>query len=547
VTRRTAAGLVALGAVVGGAMVLLPLLHGQPLLGFTADDAYITFRYSDNLAFGHGPVWNHVGARADGYTSPLWMTLVAATDLLGIGNEAASKALSLAAALGLAALLAFAGGRRAPLVRAIAIGALAASPAFMAITVQGFETTTAAFLGACTLLALVAALQRPRRRELLQLAVAAMLAVFARPDLLPFVVVCFAGLGAWLARARDWVALRTAALWLSVGFVVPGVVWAVWHRAYYGYPLPNTSYVKRSDELVNDRSLEYVKGFLSEFGGPLLLALLAVLVLVTAGRRRGGERRTPVVWAAYTALIGAAAFLLAGLKFDPIQGDLWRFQMPIVGVLLLCLVLLATQDERVSRLGAVGSRAGRAVAVGGATLLVAFSLTTLGTVRTELGGRYTYDRREAGRALARFDHDGLTMFVSESGVLPWASGWRSADLLGLNDHHIAVHGATAEYVESLRPDLIQFVVALRDPTQAYRYYHPFSDIVRSGRYEFAAATIKTNSELKPNVFPQAHIYFVRRDAPRTRAAAESLRGLRNVRHLSPGGAARVLRGLGYRG
>src|SRR2546423_1033041 len=151
----------ALAVVVAAVVVTVPLLHGQSLLSFTADDAYITFRYADHLADGHGPVWNLVGPRADGYTSPLWMTLIAATDVVGIGNEAASKVLSLLAAAAIVAILTLAGGRRAPLARTVAIAALVVSPAFMAITVQGLETTTAALFATCTALALVAALRRP--------------------------------------------------------------------------------------------------------------------------------------------------------------------------------------------------------------------------------------------------------------------------------------------------------------------------------------------------------------------------------------------------
>src|SRR3990172_13263565 len=40
------------------------------------DDAYITFRYSKNLASGNGPVYN-VGEKVEGYTNFLWMLILA--------------------------------------------------------------------------------------------------------------------------------------------------------------------------------------------------------------------------------------------------------------------------------------------------------------------------------------------------------------------------------------------------------------------------------------------------------------------------------------
>jgi len=137
--------------------------------------------------------------------------------------------------------------------------------------------------------------------------------------------------------------------------------------------------------------------------------------------------------------------------------------------------------------------------------------------------------------------------VSEAGVLPWASRWpRATDAFGLNDHRIATRGADLPYLESLRPDLIQFVVALNGPTAGYALYHPYSELVRTGRYEFATLVRKTNSDLEPGVPPQAHMYFVRRGAARAPELIATLRGLRTVRHVPVAQSARILRGLGYR-
>jgi hypothetical protein len=533
---------VALASAVGLALVLVPLVDGVPLIGFTADDAYISFRYSNHFADGLGPVWNAVGPRTDGYTSPLWMALVALGDLLGAGPEATSKTLSLLAALGILAMLGFGGGGRALLVRGVAIGLLVVSPAFMAITVQGFETTTAGFLATAEVLLLVEAVRRPERRTLIALALVGTLASFARPDLLPFVLACFAGLGICLLRAGDRPGLRRAAIWVVVAFVLPGVLWAVWHRIYYGYPLPNTSYVKQSSGFINDASLELIKTFVTRVAAPALIAL-AVLG-VRAWRRRSSD--PGFTWAIGSVLVGSAAFLAVGLKFEPIQGDIWRFQMPIYPVLLLCVVLLASRDPWTADLGNLrGARLAAALAVG--AVVVASALNTLGTVRYEIRGRWVDDRHEAGKALAPFKDDGLRMFVSESGVLPWAADWQAYDLIGLNDHTIAQKGATVERVTALRPDLLQFIVATGEGAQFRGFYKPFADLIASGRYRFATATVKTNDDLKPGVPPQAHLYFVRAASPRAGEVVAALRGMRHVRLLSPEITKRALDGFEYPG
>src|SRR6476659_3933890 len=66
----------------------------------TLDDAYITFRYARHLAEGYGlGAWNHTGERVEGYSSLLWMLLLAGAARLGVDVRLASKVLGVAAAL----------------------------------------------------------------------------------------------------------------------------------------------------------------------------------------------------------------------------------------------------------------------------------------------------------------------------------------------------------------------------------------------------------------------------------------------------------------
>ena len=57
-------------------LVLLALLtvHIQMLAGLT-DDAFISFRYSKNLAQGQGFRWNPGGEKVEGYTNFLWVLI----------------------------------------------------------------------------------------------------------------------------------------------------------------------------------------------------------------------------------------------------------------------------------------------------------------------------------------------------------------------------------------------------------------------------------------------------------------------------------------
>jgi len=54
------------------------------------EDAYITFRFSRNLADGYGPVFNP-GERVEGYSNPLWMFSLAAAHRLGFDMVSVSR------------------------------------------------------------------------------------------------------------------------------------------------------------------------------------------------------------------------------------------------------------------------------------------------------------------------------------------------------------------------------------------------------------------------------------------------------------------------
>src|SRR5256885_15747624 len=58
---------------------------------FTVDDTYITLRYAANLAAGQGPSWNVRSQPIEGYTSFLWMLLMAVPHALHLDAVLAAK------------------------------------------------------------------------------------------------------------------------------------------------------------------------------------------------------------------------------------------------------------------------------------------------------------------------------------------------------------------------------------------------------------------------------------------------------------------------
>src|SRR5512143_1909849 len=66
------------------------------------DDGMVSMRYAKNLAEGHGLVWNAGGPRVQGYTNPLWVSVMAVIHRLPIAPAKTSLAVQ---ALALACLV----------------------------------------------------------------------------------------------------------------------------------------------------------------------------------------------------------------------------------------------------------------------------------------------------------------------------------------------------------------------------------------------------------------------------------------------------------
>src|SRR5262245_25431117 len=130
VGRRSAPGW-ALGA---GVVLALGFLNAVLLQSSDQllDDAFIFFRYVDNLLAGHGLTWNPGGERVEGYTSFLWVMLLAGPRALGAEPVLLAQVLNLAL-FGGTLMLSFrmlaraAGGWRPSLLFASALLATAAT------------------------------------------------------------------------------------------------------------------------------------------------------------------------------------------------------------------------------------------------------------------------------------------------------------------------------------------------------------------------------------------------------------------------------------
>ncbi|HZP81914.1 MAG TPA: hypothetical protein VFB21_09775, partial [Chthonomonadaceae bacterium] len=450
----------------------LPLIAASLLLAWVwsprlAEDAYIALRYSVHLASGLGLVYNPGEPPVEGATSFLNTVLVAGAIRLGIPPERAAQAVAAAAWLGACVLLL----RLLPTLGVHPWAALAAALALAlsplaALVAFGFDTA----LGVCfsTLVAVLLhriLLDRPgeeeqaarTRRDQIGLPAACLLLCLARPE------------GAFLAVPALLLACaalprRHAFICRSLlGFALPGLLFFVWRWRYFGYPLPNTFYVKHEGSLFHPGTL--LIGLRS-----ILAFSLPALLLIAAWWRQERQSRWLCARLCAPWLVFLAAFLLINNE----QNALGRFQLPALPwILTTAAVAWTAPYSRRTKAGA-----GRETALlgaktrngGGAALRAWLCLLSLYPLLAQpLAERHRYrsvasSTYAAGRALEAF-HDrayaGRTygLMVSEAGVLPFYSRWRTLDAHGLNDPEIAHHGLTWDRIDRFRPDVVEFHVA----------------------------------------------------------------------------------------
>ena len=202
--------------------------------GFTAEDAYIVYRYSEHF-FHLGALIYNEGERVNALTSPLHALLVSL--LYGLRGEsvASNKLVSLVMLLITAAAVGYR-YRQQPLLAALSLSLILLPPWVVLWTFGGLETPLLMLL--LTVLSLAALEQgalRPWRLHLLALACG--LAFLTRYDAGLYVVPLALALG---LREPCW---RQRLLVLCSALILP-LAWLVLAYSYYGDIFPNSFYVK---------------------------------------------------------------------------------------------------------------------------------------------------------------------------------------------------------------------------------------------------------------------------------------------------------------
>ena len=314
--------------VLGGLLWLYGYEFSEPTIQI--DDAYISYRYAQNLVDGHGLVYN-LGERVEGYTNLLWTLLAAGGIALGAGASLVGHWLGFAS--GIFLLLATYFYSRCLLpgdMKWVALAApilLYASNSFACWTISGLETP----LFAAFVTAAMTAFVLGRIGWVLAFCI---LASLTRPEgaLLAAILLGVDWLRQLTTQRPKRVAelLRLSLPCLTYGLFIFGLT--AFRIVYYGDVLPNTFYAK-----TGGIPLSYGPAYIYRFliDGAIFLLIPAFLALRCK-----------------TYHIGFAFLLLIAFYLMAVGGDVFshgRFLLPVLPILIAGALLGITEATKTSR------------------------------------------------------------------------------------------------------------------------------------------------------------------------------------------------------
>ncbi len=410
--------------------MVIALGHQAVFLHWTCDDAFISYRYAENLSHGKGLVFNP-GERVEGFSNFSWVATLAFFNIFGLSPLWMSKILSLLFSLLLL-------GSVYLTARALGVGSggallcafLVSSASSLAyFSMSGLETVLYTWLLLFAVYLNKKTSMAPSQKALFFLFAVVFWAAITRPEGILFLLItAIYHTGQGLRQKRSLVIKTVFSMPLFFLSLYGGFV--LFRYLYYGDIFPNTFYAKPLGTFVEAG----YNAFFVNFASGLISGsfLLIPLVLFMVNRRFLFDNLYPLL------------FCLAQVLFMSYTGD-WmgfgRFFFPIFPlVVILNLTFLSTLP-----IGLSNHKYKRLASLAAFAFWLAFAgLNGWQSARTVAakdsypyfvmnGARLT----ELGRWLADHFPPHTTIALRRQGAVPYYSQMRSSDFLGLTDKSIA--------------------------------------------------------------------------------------------------------------
>ncbi len=425
--------------------------HSQLLLGstiaaltllawfsrFIQDDAFISFRYAENLINGNGLVWN-IGERIEGYTNFLWVIMIAAGMRAGIEPIAFSYMLGMIY-FPVTLYLFFHLCRlifNSDVAGYIGVILLGTNHTFSMYATGGLEThfLTLLLIAIAVIIAQNFKSGMWRLHSLLTLSFLLGGAILTRLDtVIPCGIFTLFIIINIIQTSQHGEHFTKLAVLLSPAVIIISV-WVTWKMNYYGSFLPNSFYAKTAFGSSFETGGRYLHRFFTSY---FLYPVLAVLIYSL----------TSFIKTASISLRMTLLFIIAWLLYvAAVGGDFmeFRFMVTVLPFLTLLVLWLAVQFFNKVLLAAllIGI-----IIAGNIHHIMTFSYDKDYEIESRVmlhGHLYNRDEQwiNAGKILGEAFKEvpEATFAVTTAGAVPFYSKLFCIDMLGLNDTFVTRQG-----------------------------------------------------------------------------------------------------------
>ena len=469
---------------------------------FTIDDSFITFRYSKNLVNGIGPTFNSTLPRAEGYTSFLWMIIMVLPHIVNFGVVSFSKIFGIFCTIGILWfiwLFIKKEDQENPQVSQIAAGLVIffylILPETAVHTLSGMETALFSFLlimfAWFSYSAIKGSISSLSKFPIIGLAVG-----LTRPEsnlviLVIFLVVLF------LIKEKKKFLKK-----LAIYYFIPGLIYFIWRWSYYGLLLPLPFYIKA--DAGNLPGLDYVYSFIN-FTMTSLLILFATGIL--------GNRKKILI----TNLI-VFLYLTIFIFVTPIMGFDYRFLYPVLPLILVISGLGLIFLLKIPLVNTIWTIKSLGVIWISIVFIFIFSWNNVFRSNSIISKKLDYSHGlsvnhiEIGQFLSTIDDENSqkTLVVTDAGALPYYSGWRTIDAIGLNDPIIALNETEQlRYIFNDKPDILIITSNhLKEFVSDSEYYRNlYQTAIDQGMEVISKNPIYQGDSMWVLGFPDSEVYF----------------------------------------
>jgi hypothetical protein len=458
------------------------ILIAWQMFPFLPDDAYISFRYAENLASGKGLRFNAEGMLVEGYTNFLWIALNAVA--VQIGLELPHFAPLLGASMGLMCIVLFwfllKRRRLSPANRVLPLLLLSCSGPFVLYSISGMEMPLFSLLLLLGVLCFDLILHAVRPIWFILLSLVSFLLALCRPEgVIFYPVLVFMILSGRRIHWNDQRSIGISSKWLAISsvlFIFLLVLYELWRVRYFGQYLPTPFFSKG----VKGQSLLWTwatnaKFFLvtqNNYFTPFGYYYFSLLALVLYAILDTFLSKKQFPFFEMSLFIIALVYILIYMNFiDWMPG--MRYHAPLVVLLLISSSLLLKggprQNGRMFSLRTLK----KVIFI---IILLTINLSFVVALRSDAMRNEESTQEslvELGRWLKSNVPSNTLLAISDIGATPYYSGLSTLDTnpKSLTDMHIVRNGWSNDYFFKKKPGIAIFVSFSLTEPRLYQQHH----------------------------------------------------------------------------